>query len=540
MFAAMFIVAVIAFSVGYVVYGRFMSDVYGLDNDRKTPAETLDDGIDYCAAHPAVLGGHHFASIAGAGPIIGPIAAAGIFGWVPVYLWCLVGSLFFGGPHDMGALVASMRHEGKSIGEVVDRWIGRRAKMLFLSFAWLALVLVVAVFLELSAQTLAQDPAVAFSGMLYIVLALVFGILVNRYRVPLLVMTAVLLPIVLGAVWYGNRAVWVQSWFTFDVGTWRLVLTGYVFVASVLPVWLLLQPRDYLASYLLCLAVIIGAVGMLFGGGRFATELPAFSGFNPGEDTYLWPMLFVIVACGAISGFHAIVASGTTAKQLRKEKDARLIGYGSMLVEGLIAVIALATIMMAGQVAEGGPVATFGAGFGRFAQLLGIEPKLGMSLGLLAINSFLLTTLDTSTRLARYQLQELTNMKLDRYTATLIGVAGALALLYIKAGDTPTWKLIWPVFGASNQLVAALALMGVSVWIVKGLKKKAGFLMVPMYFMFATTTAALLLLIKTNLAEGNDVIVVVSAILLVLAILVVKEGYGALHRRTDARPGVRQ
>jgi len=416
---------------------------------------------------------------------------------------------------------------------VVDRWIGRRAKKLFLSFTWLALVLVVAVFLELSAGSLAKDPAVAFSSMLYILLAVIFGVVINRYHMPLWLTTLVMVPIVIGAVWYGSSAEWVQSTFKLDIGTWRLILFGYIFIASVLPVWLLLQPRDYLASYMLYFAVIIGAIGMVFGGSHLEINLPAFKGFltvnAKGEAQFLWPLLFVIIACGAISGFHSMVASGTTSKQLRNEKDAQLIGYGSMLLEGLIAVIALGTIMMAGEVSKGGAVVTFANGFGKFAQLIGIDAKVGMSLGLLAINSFLLTSLDTATRLARYQLQEFTAMRLDRYSATVIGVGGAAALLYIKSGDTPIHERIWPVFGASNQLVAALVLLALSVWIIKGLKKRATFLMVPMYFMFATTIAALLLLIKSNLVGMNWPIAAVSAVLLVLAAMLVKEAFTALR-----------
>ncbi|HOZ47841.1 MAG TPA: carbon starvation protein A [Candidatus Hydrogenedentes bacterium] len=533
MYATLFLIAAVVFTLGYIFYGRFMSKLYGLDNTRKVPSEELFDGVDYCPAHPAVLVGHHFASIAGAGPIVGPIAAAALFGWLPAFLWCLIGSVFFGGPHDMGTIVGSIRHEGKSMGEVVRRWIGGRAKVLYLSFTWLTLVLVVAVFLELSAGTLAKDPAVAFSGVLYMAMAVVFGVAIYRLRVPLWVMTIVMLPIVLGAVWYGSAAEWVQSVFNLDVNTWRLILTGYIFVASVLPVWLLLQPRDYLASYLLYFSLIIGGIGMLFGGGRFAMNLPTFTAFNGGAGQYLWPMLFVTIACGAISGFHSMVASGTTSKQLKKETDAVLVGYGSMLIEGLLAVIALGTIMMSGKILEGGPVATFGAGFGRFAELLGIDHKVGMSLGLLAINSFLLTTLDTATRLSRYQLQELSNSKLDRYSATAIGVAGALALLYIRSGDVPTWKIIWPLFGSANQLVAALALLGLAVWVTKGLKKKATFLLVPMVFMFVTTIAALVLLIQAN-TQGEThsyPVAVVAVVLLILAALLVKEAIGAFRRK---------
>ncbi len=268
MLAILFIVAIVLFAVCYKIYGSYMAGIYGLSDENKTPAEAMFDGIDYCPAHPAVLLGHHFASIAGAGPIVGPITAAAMFGWLPAYLWCLIGSAFIGGPHDMGALVSSMRHDGKSVGEVVDKWIGRKGKILFLCFTILALILVVAVFLQLSAGSFAADPAVAFSASLYIGLALLFGVLIYKYRVPLWLMTVVMVPIVIYACWYGNYSPWVAEVFKFPMETWRWVLVVYIFLASVLPVWLLLQPRDYLASYFLYFAVIIGAIGMIMGKGE--------------------------------------------------------------------------------------------------------------------------------------------------------------------------------------------------------------------------------------------------------------------------------
>ncbi|MDT8284081.1 MAG: carbon starvation protein A [Thermovirgaceae bacterium] len=525
MLAILFIFAAVFFVGAYFTYGNFQSKLYGLSNDNKPPSEVYFDGVDYVPAHPSVLLGHHFASIAGAGPIVGPITAAALFGWLPTYIWCLVGSVFFGGVHDMGSLVASMRHKGLSVGEVVDKWIGRKGKLLFLTFTWLALILVVAVFLELSARSFASDPAVAFSATLYIFLALIFGVMVYKKGVPLAVSTLIMLPIIFGSVFFGSYSEWVQATFKFDVNTWRLILAAYVFLASVLPVWLLLQPRDYLASFMLYFSVLLGAIGMIFGG-KFTSNLPAFTGFHAGGSNYLWPMLFVIVACGAISGFHSLVGSGTTSKQLRSEKDAQLVGYGSMLLEGQVAVIAIGTVILAGGIMEGGPTVTYGHGIGQFAGLLGIDPRVGTSLGLLALNSFLLTSLDTATRLARYQLQEFTNMKLNKYVATAIGVLVALFLLYYKSGGKPAWALIWPVFGASNQLVAALALLAVAVWVKNGLKKDNRFLMYPFFFMLATTMAALFFLIKANLS--NFLLSGISILLVILAVMLVLEAKKAL------------
>ncbi|MGI6790448.1 carbon starvation CstA family protein [Aminivibrio sp.] len=536
MLAILFIVAIVLFAVCYKIYGSYMAGIYGLSDENKTPAEAMFDGIDYCPAHPAVLLGHHFASIAGAGPIVGPITAAAMFGWLPAYLWCLIGSAFIGGPHDMGALVSSMRHDGKSVGEVVDKWIGRKGKILFLCFTILALILVVAVFLQLSAGSFAADPAVAFSATLYIFMAVLFGVLIYKYRVPLWLMTVVMVPIVIYACWYGNYSPWVATYFTLPMETWRWILVVYIFLASVLPVWLLLQPRDYLASYFLYFAVIIGAIGMIMGKGEnFQVVLPAFKGFVA-NGQYIWPMLFIIIACGAVSGFHALVGSGTTSKQLKKEKDSVIVGYGSMLLEGVVAVIAIGTVMLSGVIAKGGPTITYAEGFGKFASIVGIDPKVGMSLGLLAINSFLLTSLDTATRLTRYQIQELTNMKVDKYTATVITVAAAMALLLVKThGPTgnviPAWAAIWPLFGASNQLVAALALLAIGVWVAKALKKDNRFAMFPMWFMLVTTVAALGIMIKENLAyaQPNYILVVPSIILLILAVLMVLESFKSLR-----------
>lgn len=536
MLALLFIFAAVFFSLCYKYYGRFLIETFLLDDKKKTPANTLYDGIDYCPTHPAVLLGHHFSSIAGAGPVVGPITAAAMFGWLPAYIWCLIGSAFLGGPHDAGALIASIRHDGKSMGEVVARWIGRKGKILFLCFTILALVLVVAVFLQLAASTMAADPAVAFSAILYMGMAVLFGILVYRYNVSLVLVTVVMVPIILGACWFANMHPAITAPFVFSMETWRWILVVYILAASVLPVWILLQPRDYLASYFLYFAVIIGAIGMVFGT-SFEVKLPAFKGFTAGVhgDQYLWPMLFVVVACGAISGFHSLVGSGTTSKQLRNETDSILVGYGSMLLEGLVAVISIGTLMISGAIADGGPVMTYAEGFGLFGKLIGIDPKIGVSLGALAINSFILTSLDTATRLTRYQIQELVDYKIDKYTATIIAVAGAMALLLIKTVGPggkliPAWLAIWPIFGAANQLVAALAFLTLGVWIMKSTKKSANFLMYPMWFMLVTTIAALVLMIKEQLVSvaPNYLLIVISIILMILAGLMVKESFNAL------------
>jgi len=384
MFPVMFIVSAVLFVVGYKFYGDFMAGVYGLDNKTPTPSERLNDGIDYCPAHPAVVLGHHFSSIAGAGPIVGPITAASIFGWLPTIMWCVLGSIFLGGPHDMGSLVSSMRHDGKSVGTVIERWIGETGKKLFLGFTILSLILVVAVFLVLTTATFVTDPVVAFVGCMYILLAMISGVLIYRFNLNFKIVTVFMLAIIAFCSVKGGDWPFVIAMFTHSADQWNIFLAIYILAASVLPVWLLLQPRDYLASFFLYFAVGIGAIGMILGAKMDSGAIPMIADnvkYFGLSKLHLWPMLFVIVACGAISGFHSLVGSGTTSKQLCHERDALPVGYGAMLLEGLVAVIAIGTLMVAGGIQKGGPVGTFAAGFGQFCTIVGIDPVLGTRLG---------------------------------------------------------------------------------------------------------------------------------------------------------------
>lgn len=538
MFAIMLIGSAAFLILGYLLYGKFMAGVYGLDNSCPTPAERLNDGIDYCPTHPAVLLGHHFSSIAGAGPIVGPITAASIFGWLPTLLWCMIGSVFLGGPHDMGSLIASVRHDGMSIGVVIEKWIGDMGKKLFLWFSILLLILVVAVFLVLTTATFVTDPVVAFVSCMYIVVAVIAGILIYRLNMDLRIVTVIMLAVIAFCSIKGGEWAWVNTLFSQSSDFWNIFLGIYIFAASILPVWLLLQPRDYLASYFLYFAVGMGALGMLLGSSMDSGSIPVLAenvkwfGLS---KTHLWPMMFVLVACGAISGFHSLVGSGTTAKQIKCERDVVPIGYGAMLLEGLVACISIGTLMVAGGIQAGGPVGTFAAGFGKFCTIAGIDQVLGTRLGAIAINGFLLTSLDTATRLGRYQIGELSNGKVNKWIATTSVVIAALALVYAKTTDASgkavaAWAVIWPVFGSANQLIAALAILSVAVWIIRGLKKKATFLLVPFWFMLFTSMTALVIDIKTTMASGNPnyVLAGISCILLVLAVLMAYEGLKAL------------
>jgi len=391
------IISLVSLLVGYVFYGRFISRKYSLDPDSKTPAHTKNDGVDYVPTKAPVLMGHHFASIAGAAPIIGPIVAA-VFGWIPVLLWILIGSIFLGGVHDFSALVASIRHGGKTIGEVIEEHVGRTGKRLFLAFAWFLVVLLIAVFAHAVANVFVKEPASATASFLFIIIALLFGTSVYRFKFPLGISSVIGVLMVIGSIAVGLRFPIVLSY-----NTWKIVLFVYVFFAAVAPVWILLQPRDYLCSFLLYAIIIAGVVG-IFAANPQVTS-PAFTAFNVEGKGFLFPILFVTVACGAISGFHSLVSAGTTAKQINKETDARPIAYGSMLIEGLLGVMALITATTILQsdygkiMGEGGPIAVFSSGIGSFISHLGIPEKAGVTFAALAISAFAVTTLDTATRL---------------------------------------------------------------------------------------------------------------------------------------------
>ncbi len=518
MSVATFVLAgVVVFILGYIFYGGYVARLVGLDPNKKTPAHTLTDGVDYVPAKAPVLLGHHFASIAGGGPIVGPIKGA-MFGWLPAVIWIVLGSIFVGGVHDFMSLISSARHDGKSIGEVINEHIGKSAKTYFLIFVWAALVLVIAVFTILVAKTFAAVPAAATASILFMIIALFMGYFLYQKGASLGMVTVVAVILLFLSIWIG-----ILAPFHLSMKTWIWILIAYIVIASVTPVWVLLQPRDYLNSFLLYTALIGGFIGILIG--HPAISYPAFVGFNIKGAT-LFPLLFVIIACGAVSGFHSLVASGTTSKQLDKETDAKMIGYGGMLIEGVLALIAMATVAIltkeayAQSLGSGGPVALFSKGLGQFLGYLGIPQNVGTTFGSLTVSAFLLTSLDTATRLGRYAFEELFSSVpalSNRYTATGVTViaGGALAL-------SGKWSTIWPVFGASNQLLAGLALLSATVWLAH-LKKSNWVALWPMIFMFIVTLSALVLLAVNNFKKGNAMLGTVSLILLVLALFMIVE-----------------
>jgi carbon starvation protein len=492
------------------------------------------DGVDYCPAKTPVLVGHHFASIAGAGPIVGPIIAAS-FGWIPVYVWILIGATFIGGVHDYTSIVASVRHKGKSIGQIIDTYIGRNGKKLFLLFAWSTLILVIAVFMLIVASTFESIPSSGTSSLLFILLAVAFGLTVYKYKFSLWISSLIGVALLYFCIYLGN-----QFPMQLSRQVWTYILIGYIFVASVTPVWILLQPRDYLNSFFLYSLMLGGIIGLFF---TFPeVHLAPVTNFSIDKIGYLFPALFVTVACGAISGFHSIVGSGTTSKQLDKESDAKVVGYGSMLIEGILAVLALLSVASLDQqhflelLETKGAVAAFSTGVANFIHnipFLNISTSVATNFAALAVSAFALTTLDTATRLARFTFQEFFEMRekkeqgvlvKNRFVSTTITVAVGAALTF--SGQTMS---IWPVFGSANQLLAAIALLAITVWI-SNLKLNFSFTLIPMIFMFAVTLTALITLFYTNILNNNYILSVVSVLLFVLAVILALQAYRVLRQ----------
>jgi carbon starvation protein len=533
MLLAIILVAVVLFVLAYRFYGGFLDRQFNIDAGNRTPAHTDFDGVDFVPARTPVLMGHHFSSIAGAGPIVGPIIAVAFFGWLPAVLWIVLGSILIGGVHDYSSLVVSIRNKAKSVAQVAKALISPTAHRLYLVFIWLAMVYVLTAFVDLTALSFSENGGVASSSTMYIALALLLGFLAYRRGLPLGKLSLVFVPLVFASIWLGQQMPMGQPAALAHGDpktTWSVILLGYCFVASITPVWALLQPRDYLSSFLLIACIAGGLGGIVLGG--HTLDAPAFHGFDTNIG-YLFPALFITIACGACSGFHSIVASGTTSKQLNDERNARPVAYGSMLVEGLLALISVSAIVVVGGALSGNPPTTiFAEGMGSFFSSFGVPRLLGTSLGLLALSTFLLTTLDTGTRLARYILEELFDvwgMK-AHIAATLVTLVLPLWLALTQYHDAagnpiPVWRAIWPVFGATNQLLGALALLTVGVWL-KRTGRRAAFVVLPMVFMFAVT---LLALVQLVLKEGFNVIGSIAGLLFVLAVVLIVESLRAFR-----------
>ncbi len=514
-----FLLAIVCFAAGYRFYASRVAALFPIDVKRPTPAVQKYDGVDFVPAKNwLVLFGHHFSSIAGAGPIIGPVIGCIYWGWLPALVWIVVGTVLLGGVHDFVTLIISVREEGHSIPEVAASAVSKRARRIFSVFVWLALILVVAVFAHLCAKTFVTEPQIILPSAGLIPAAVLVGFLVYRRGAGLGGATLLGLGILGLCMAVAPHVPVPGAWA--DVRVWTLILLGYAFVASVLPVNILLQPRDYLCSFLLIIGVAAGIMGLLVT--RPVVTQPAFISVNTSQG-YLWPMMFVTIACGAISGFHAVVSSGTTSKQLANERYGRRIGYGGMVAEGIVALIAVLAVVsgisrsqtgLCLLLKDVGPICVYGEGYAGLTRVF-LGPY-GKFLGVVILNAFILTTLDTATRVCRYITEELMGLK-NRFVATGVTVvcAGVLAL-------SGAWNKLWPAFGASNQLVAALALFVAACWfLARG--KNVRYTLGPALFMFVTTVAALFVQARIYIREGNYLLALITGTLLVLAFVMVNE-----------------
>lgn len=497
--------------LAYRYYGKFLTDRCKLDDSTDTPATEKEDGVDYSPTRASVLFGHHFSSIAGAGPIVGPILAAMYFGWGPTWIWILVGAIMVGGVHDFGSTLMSVRNGGRSIADTMRGLVGEGAGKLFMLFVVLALVYVIIVFLDLTANTFAKQPAVATASGWFIVVAVIFGFLLRSNKFSLGQLALIFFPLTFVGLAVGHYFPMVEL----DKSVWIWLTLGYCFIAAVLPVGLLLQPRDFLSAGFLYAILGVGLIGMLLSGETI--QMPAFSGWESEKLGMLMPFLFITVACGACSGFHSIVSSGTTSKQIKKESDIRRISYGGMLVEGVLAVFAMgcvAVLTMSEREAGGTPVGIFATGASKFFGAVGIPLQLGAEFAMLAISTFLLTTLDTCTRLTRFLIEELFSWRNEasRYLGTALALSLPCILVFQQfpgADGTlqPAWKAIWPLFGATNQLLAALALLTFVVYL-KASKVGYRFALLPALVMIVMPMTALALMVQkfgiTTLLGGTS------------------------------------
>jgi carbon starvation protein len=545
----------------YRIYGNYLARKLSLDPDRVMPSEELRDDSDYVPTETRLLLGQHFSAIAAAGPIVGPILAGAAFGWLPALLWILIGSVLLGGVHDMTALVASLRHRARSIAEVVREHMSRRSYLLFLTFIWLALIYIIVAFTDITAQSFVGQQklengqvitgaGIATSSLLYLLLPVLMGLLLRYTKLTVAWATVIFVPLVVAAVWVGQFIpLDLAAWFNLSQAdahkAWDVIILVYCVAAAGIPVWLLLQPRGYLGGVFLYGFLIVGLGGMLFSG-KTATY-PAFTGWTAANGDTLAPMLFITIACGAVSGFHSLIASGTTSKQIRRETDAKPIGFGTMLLEAGVAVIALATVMMLAQgssLAAQPPNLIFANGIGGFLEMVGVPPVLAISLMLMAFTTFVYDTLDVTTRLGRYILQEVTGWHDPRGLWLGSILTGGIPVLFVMqtavdaAGKPiPAWRTFWSLFGASNQLLAALTLLGITVWLWRTQRARWALFVtgLPCLFMYGMSCWALGSILAKSLATGAfGPVLLVAVLLLFLAGWMLVEAVAAFGRPAQA------
>ena len=555
----MMIIGLVVLGGAYLLYGRYLQNKWGIDPNAKTPAYELEDGVDYVPADTNVVFGHQFASIAGAGPINGPIQAA-IFGWLPVLLWVLIGGVFFGAVQDFASMYASVKNKGRTIGYIIEEYIGKLGKKLFLAFCWLFCILVVAAFADVVAGTfngfsvdeatnavtkIAANGAVATTSILFILEAVALGFILKYAKLNKWVNTGIAIAMLVAAVAIGlNCPIYLGR------TTWHIIIFIYILIACVTPVWALLQPRDYLNSYLLIFMIVGAVVGIFVSNPK--CNLSAFNGFNV-DGQYLFPILFVTIACGAVSGFHSLVSSGTASKQIKNEKNMLPVSYGAMLMESMLAVIALIAVasFADGEAAAQGLTTQpqiFAGAIANFLTAVGLPYQLVFTLINLAVSAFALTSLDSVARIGRLSFQEffldsdtdesnmspVTKVLTNKYFATILTLV--LAFLLAKVG----YAEIWPLFGSANQLLSVLALVACAVFLKKT-NRQGAMLWIPMFFMMAVTFTALTMTIvklvsaltTTGLDLGNTLQLIFAVLLLLLGIIVAIQGVKKLFEKND-------
>ena len=554
----MMIIAIVVLGGAYLLYGRYLERKWGIDPKAKTPAYEMEDGVDYVPADTNVVFGHQFASIAGAGPINGPIQAA-MFGWLPVLLWILIGGVFFGAVQDFAAMYASVKNKGRTIGYIIEQYIGKLGKKLFLLFCWLFCILVIAAFADVVAgtfngfvadnsgvvQQVAANGSVATTSILFIAEAVVLGLILKYAHLNKWVNTAIAIVMLIAAVALGLAfPVYLTQ------GTWHIIIFLYVLIACVAPVSALLQPRDYLNSYLLIFMILASIVGVFVA--NPSCNLQAFNGFNV-DGQYLFPILFVTIACGAVSGFHSLVSSGTASKQIKNEKNMLPVSFGAMLMESMLAILALIAVasFADGEAAAQGLLTQpqiFAGAIANFLTILGLPYSLVFTLINLSVSAFALTSLDSVARVGRLSFQEFfmdsdvdasqlkpwQKIATNKYVSTILTLV--LAYLLAKVG----YKEIWPLFGSGNQLLSVLALVACAVFLKKT-KRQGAMLWIPMAFMIAVTFSALGLTIRnlggqlftTGLDLGNTLQLIFAVLLLLLGIIVAVQGIRKLTEKDD-------
>lgn len=577
------IVSAVLLSVAYWTYGPLLARLLQLNPNTRTPAHELRDEVDYLPLESNALLSQHFSAIAAAGPIVGPILAGAMFGWLPALIWILIGAVFIGGVHDLSALTASIRHKARSIAEVTREHMSQRSFMLFLAFVWLALVYIIVAFTDITAASFVgvvklengqevSGAGIASSSLMYLVLPIVMGLMLRYGKMPLGRATVIFLPLVGVAIWAGQKlpldvAAMVQSFepslSLAEANTkahkiWDVALLVYCVIASVAPMWILLQPRGHLGGYFLYLALLGGALGLVIQGiqgwihGVEPVQFPAFLGWTSSKGETLFPMLFITIACGACSGFHALIASGTTSKQLRYETDAKLIGYGAMLLEAMVAVVSLCCVMVLTRdhalMADPKPNLIYAHGIGSFLNAFGIPAAFAVSFALMAFTTFVYDTLDVCTRLGRYIIQELTGWHdaKGRWLGTLLTAGVPVFFVTQKVTNAqgqaqPAWRMFWSLFGASNQLLAALTLLTVTVWLWRTRGQWWVWIVtgIPTVWMYVMSTWALGTMVYAKLRVAFDgefkfdpipwiglVLIGLALLMLIEAVLIIARTFG--------------